>query len=95
MPRILVTDNEVSQAVTALRSAGLEDLASQLEDEHRAILSGERESLIERAQDLYASGSDDNIEVDPDAQVSVSENGTWVAGWLYVPDAETENNNGE
>jgi hypothetical protein len=50
------------------------------------------EQLISLARALYAQGSDDNIEVDDNAKISVftdPDSGRiehcWVQGWLYVP----------
>ena len=42
-----------------------------------------------RARELYAKGSDDNVEIDDDAKVSVSDSGAFVQAWVWVP-AETE-----
>lgn len=44
---------------------------------------------IERSRKLYANGSDDNIEIDDNAKASRSDDGIWVAAWLWLPD-ETE-----
>jgi hypothetical protein len=44
----------------------------------------ERKILIERARSLY-EGTDADIEVDDDASVSPSEEGTWVQAWVWVP----------
>ena len=45
--------------------------------------------LIEEARRRYAEGSDDNIEVDDDAQFShLDGEGCWVSGWLWVKDDE-------
>lgn len=40
---------------------------------------------ILKAQAMYARDSDDNIEVDGDASVSVNDDGTWVQAWVWVP----------
>src|SRR5262245_35543477 len=45
-----------------------------------------REQAIELARDRHAHGSDNEIEVDDNADISPnSEGGVWVQGWLYVP----------
>jgi hypothetical protein len=45
----------------------------------------EREALLEKARDRYARDSDDDIEIDDDAKLSETENGTWVQAWVWVP----------
>lgn len=42
-------------------------------------------ALINRARELYADKSDDNIEIDSNAQLSETDNGTWVQAWVWVP----------
>jgi hypothetical protein len=46
--------------------------------------SEEHVKLLGRARALYARDSDDDIEIDEDARVSVADNGAWVQGWLWV-----------
>lgn len=44
-----------------------------------------RERLLQVARDQYADLSDDNIEVDDNAEIHKSEpRGFWVAAWVYV-----------
>jgi hypothetical protein len=45
---------------------------------------------IAAAEEAYASGSDDNIEIDQDAMYSKSDNGYWVQAWVYVANEEEE-----
>ena len=40
---------------------------------------------ISAARELYALGSDDNIEIDDDARVSKGEGGAFVQAWVWVP----------
>jgi hypothetical protein len=50
-----------------------------------------RLQLIGEARALYEVGSDDNIEIDDNAQINAAEGGTWVAAWVWVPDEEETN----
>ncbi|RUX60190.1 hypothetical protein [Mesorhizobium sp. M7A.F.Ca.CA.002.12.1.1] len=47
---------------------------------------------IEQARELYAHGSDDDIEIDDDATFSRSDDGIWVQmwGWIRFPEPEDE-----
>lgn len=47
-------------------------------------------ALQEAATDLYAAGSDDNIEVDDLTRKDISEgcDGIWVRAWVHVPNEE-------
>lgn len=49
-------------------------------------------ALVETARELYAFGSDDDIEVDDDAALSQSDEGTWVMmwGWIRNEDEDEE-----
>lgn len=49
------------------------------------VADKDRAKLVEQARELYALGSDDDIEVDEDARFSVAEAGTWVQAWVWVP----------
>ncbi len=40
---------------------------------------------IQRARQLYAERSDDDVEIDDNATISESENGVWVSAWVWVP----------
>lgn len=40
---------------------------------------------IDAAKDVFESQSDD-IEIDNDAEVSVSDGGAWVQAWVFVSD---------
>lgn len=50
-------------------------LEAELEQMYRAL-----------AQSVYAQDSEDDIEVDEDAIVSIRENGAWVQAWIWVPE---------
>jgi hypothetical protein len=39
---------------------------------------------IQLAQAMYADDSENSVEVDPDAAVSISDDGTWVQAWVWV-----------
>jgi len=43
--------------------------------------------LISAARTQYAQGSDDDIEIDDDARVSLVDQGAWVQGWLWIANA--------
>lgn len=47
---------------------------------------------IAAARDIYAAGSDDNIEIDDNPLLSHAESGVWVAAWVWVayPQGEEE-----
>lgn len=42
------------------------------------------EDEINRARELYAHNSDNNIEVDEEAATSRGEDGVWVAAWVWL-----------
>jgi len=60
--------------------AELEKAARECEDARAS------QQEIEAARQLHCVGSDDNVEID-DALCSHGENGFWVQGWLWVPQA--------
>jgi hypothetical protein len=41
--------------------------------------------LIEQARQRYQYGSDDNIEIDDEAETSEADEGIWVQAWVWVP----------
>jgi hypothetical protein len=43
-----------------------------------------------RAREQYARGSDESIEIDEDAAVSMSDDGAFVAAWVCVARKELE-----
>ncbi|MDA8190567.1 MAG: hypothetical protein M0Z68_03585 [Gammaproteobacteria bacterium] len=49
---------------------------------------GEENPYIVAARKRYADGSDNDIKIDSDAQVSYSDGGAFVRGWLWVPDED-------
>lgn len=48
---------------------------------------------IQRAREKYAWGSDDDIEIDDNAQVSRGDNGRFVQAWVWLKDEEKSNHN--
>ncbi len=44
--------------------------------------------LIAAARDQYAMGSDDNIEIDDNATLSIADAGTWVSAWVWLANEE-------
>ena len=58
-------------------TSGYEPIATVTEEE--------RVQLVARAREDYGA---DEIEVDDDAEVSVTPNGKWVAAWLWLQDEE-------
>jgi hypothetical protein len=48
--------------------------------------------LVNRAREMYAN---DSLEVDQDAQVSVSSEGSWVQAWVWVPAEDGQENPAE
>ena len=49
-----------------------------------------REALRTKAREMYADGSDNDIEIDDDAGFSESDHGTWVQAWVHVRHEELE-----
>lgn len=49
-----------------------------------------RAEMICAARQEYAQGSDNDIEVDDDAQLSQADDGTWVQAWVWIRTAEDE-----
>lgn len=43
-----------------------------------------RVDLLESARVKYCLGSDDNIEIDDNAEVSIGEQVTWVQAWVFI-----------
>lgn len=39
---------------------------------------------VARAREIYAAGSDDDIEIDDNAKVSRADDGTWVQAWVWL-----------
>lgn len=52
-----------------------------------------RRRLVEAARNRYAFPSDDNIEIDDDAKVTVTESGVWVQAWVYLTFEEATDGN--
>lgn len=50
-----------------------------------------REKLVEIARRMYASGSDDTVQIDATARVSrVEGGGAWVHAWVWVAPIDVE-----
>lgn len=47
-----------------------------------------QENIVQKAREMYADGSDDNIEIDDDAMSSESESGMWVQAWVWIEKVE-------
>lgn len=62
-------------------SAKIESLLNEIEESRAS------DKLIEVAQGIYQS---DDVNVDPGATTSESEDGTWVSAWVWVSDSEIE-----
>jgi len=43
------------------------------------------QAQIDRARKVHAEGSNNNIEIDPDASISEGEEGFWVQAWVWLP----------
>jgi hypothetical protein len=56
----------------------------------RADMAFADDGLVEKARAEYAVGSDDNLEVDDGALLSVADEGTWVAAWVWIANEEEE-----
>ena len=41
--------------------------------------------LIEKARVRYQYDSDDDLEIDDEAETSEADDGTWVQAWVWVP----------
>lgn len=53
-------------------------------------LQKEKEVALDIAAQAYATGSDDNIEIYPDAKVERVEDGFWVEARVWVPLGDVE-----
>lgn len=65
----------------------------------REALDGAREAVkfdrdrmkcIERAREVYAVGSDDDIEIDDNALLSEAHDGRWVQAWVWIGDPDED-----
>lgn len=53
-------------------------------------------AVIDRARQMYANcGHSDDIEIDSNAQVSETDDGTWVQAWVWVPNEEDDEDEDE
>ena len=76
------------EAAKAMDKAVADARASLSQD----MSPGAKAFLIEEARAQYAEGSDDDVEIDDDALFSQSDGGTWVSAWVWVRNAEDDNN---
>ena len=88
--RIVIPDPEMAGVKAALETAsdataGLAAVRTAVLEEEAELARDDRDSLLEAARRLYCQSSDNDVEVDDDARLSVADNGTWVQGWLWVP----------
>jgi len=85
MPRYRFDDEHI-----AVIRARCPELHKHLDDQDAIDNPSNRLTLIERAREEYCLGSNDNIEVDDDAQLSPGpeSNGCWVQGWLWLYNEE-------
>jgi hypothetical protein len=51
---------------------------------HARYLLTHQEITVIRSRSRYVDGSDDNVEIDDDANLSPGDDGCWVQGWLWV-----------
>ena len=64
--------------------------------EHRTDLPDEmteteRLACVEKARELYVrTNTNDDVQIDDDAKVSVADEGTWVQAWVWVPAKEEQ-----
>lgn len=59
-------------------SQGEEEIEDDTEDD------SELNDLLELAREEYAHGSNNNIEIDDDADISAGNDGTWVQAWVFL-----------
>ena len=75
-----------------LKEAGLIAATPTLEElnEEAAVSGegGEESPYVVAARERYANGSDNDIEIDSDAQISEGNGGAFVQGWVWVPDED-------
>lgn len=64
------------------------DLCSRCGEKH-PFTEREKE-IIQYARSHYATGSDNDLEIDDEPKLSAADDGTWVAAWVWVPDEEIE-----
>lgn len=64
----------------------IESLLNEIEESRAS------DELVEVAQGIYQS---DDVNVDPSATTSESEDGTWVSAWVWVSDSEIEDDEEE
>jgi hypothetical protein len=69
---------EMMSARNALRDAASKVDAAWVESQAFA-------EEIETARELYAMGSDDDVEIDDHPMLSVADEGVWVSAWVWVP----------
>lgn len=80
--RIRVTENELDQIKPGTDL--YKHAVDSLDESQRGW------TYIQRAEDLYSREGE--IEIDDDAAVSISEDGAYVQGWVWVPNEEKDGN---
>ena len=84
--------NRAGEMLSRILTGEAPDLAkieSLLEEIEESRASPE---LVETAQDIYQN---DDINVDPGATTSASDDGTWVSAWVWVSEGESEDDEDE
>ena len=76
-----------AHAIAVQAKIAVDDLCSRLHElDTMRLASDATDALRDLARDLYANGSDDNVEVDDDARISSTTDGhAWVQAWVRVP----------
>jgi hypothetical protein len=74
-----LTDEELKAINNTPALAGLATRAKEAIDDQKK--AGDK---IQLAQAIYADDSENSVEVDPDAAVSINNDGTWVQAWVWV-----------
>lgn len=54
-----------------------------------------KDQAIARARELYADGSDNDIEIDDHPDIEGTQDGTWVQAWVWVPNDNDNDNDKE
>ena len=72
--KIMVPDDEVTRLREAVNQC------NQAIEERSTYAA-----QIERAVDDYAMSSSNDIEIDDDPVLSISDEGVWVSAWVWVP----------
>lgn len=85
--RYVFTPDEV--AIIRSRCEGT-DVVSRMDGVDVEDADDKRNAWIATARAMYAEKSNDDIEIDDDANLSRSDVGCWVQGWLHVREEDLE-----